>query len=216
MLNALIVIVAVFVLAVLLFFEKRKAAKIVLLVKTLLSGMFIVTAMVQPHSLSSYYTLILIGLFFCLFGDIFLEMPQENMFIAGLVSFLLGHVFYFAGFCSVSGINRWTWLGAAITVCTSVGSYFWLKPGLGKLRVPVICYIIVITLMMTGAWSLFGESQILLPGRIVVLAGAAAFYMSDLFVGRDRFLKSGFVNRLVGLPLYYLGQFFLAFSVGLL
>jgi hypothetical protein len=48
----------------------------------------------------------------------------------------------------------------------------------------------------------------------MILAGAVSFYISDLFVARDRFLKDAFFNRLVGLPLYYLGQFLLAFSVG--
>ena len=53
-------------------------------------------------------------------------------------------------------------------------------------------------------------------GNVKILAGAIAFYLSDLFVARDRFLKNDFINRLVGLPLYYLGQFLLAFSVGFL
>lgn len=47
-------------------------------------------------------------------------------------------------------------------------------------------------------------------------AGAVAFYVSDVFVARDRFMKGGFVNRLVGLPLYYAGQFLIAFSLGFL
>ncbi len=39
------------------------------------------------------------------------------------------------------------------------------------------------------------------------------FYLSDLFVARERFVTSAFVNRLVGLPLYYGGQVLLALSV---
>ncbi|MDD3992851.1 MAG: hypothetical protein PHV70_11955 [Desulfobacteraceae bacterium] len=38
--------------------------------------------------------------------------------------------------------------------------------------------------------------------------------MSDLFVARQRFVAPAFSNRLLGLPLYYIGQFLLAFSVG--
>jgi hypothetical protein len=51
---------------------------------------------------------------------------------------------------------------------------------------------------------------------VIVFAGAVSFYFFDVFVARDRFLKSEFLNRLIGLPLYYFGQFLLAFSVGLL
>lgn len=50
----------------------------------------------------------------------------------------------------------------------------------------------------------------------MVFGGALLFYLSDIFVARDRFLKTSFLNRLVGLPIYYAGQFLLAFSVGLL
>ena len=46
-----------------------------------------------------YKWLIVIGLVFCLGGDIFLMLP-ERFFIAGLVSFLLGHLFYIAAFVS--------------------------------------------------------------------------------------------------------------------
>ena len=53
-------------------------------------------------------------------------------------------------------------------------------------------------------------------GTLLVLGGALSFYFSDIFVARDRFLKNQFLNRLIGLPLYYLGQFLLAFSIGVI
>jgi hypothetical protein len=61
-----------------------------------------------------------------------------------------------------------------------------------------------------------GDDRLALTGRVIVFIGAASFYFSDVFVARDRFLKPEFLNRLLGLPLYYLGQYLLAFSVGLL
>jgi uncharacterized membrane protein YhhN len=70
--------------------------------------------------------------------------------------------------------------------------------------------------MLSGAWSVLGDSNLTRPGRIMVFAGALSFYFSDVFVARDRFLKEEFLNRLMGLPMYYTGQFLLAFSVGLL
>jgi uncharacterized membrane protein YhhN len=79
---------------------------------------------------------------------------------------------------------------------------------------PVLLYIIAITLMLSGASSVFGNSNLNPQGRIMVLVGALSFYFSDVFVARDRFLKKAFFNRLVGLPMYYTGQFLLAFSVG--
>jgi hypothetical protein len=53
-------------------------------------------------------------------------------------------------------------------------------------------------------------------GRLLALVGALGFYLSDVFVARNRFIKPEYLNRFIGLPLYYGGQFLLAFSVGLL
>jgi len=39
------------------------------------------------------------------------------------------------------------------------------------------------------------------------------FYVSDIFVARQRFVARQHINRLVGLPLYYAGQFMIAFSI---
>jgi hypothetical protein len=74
----------------------------------------------------------------------------------------------------------------------------------------------VITLMASGAWAVFWKSSFQVSGRVLILAGAFCFYVSDLFVARHRFIKEEYQNRLLGLPLYYTGQFMLAFSVGLL
>ena len=78
MLNTIILIVAAALLSGLLFFEKQGNRGLVLPVKTVLSCFFILTAIVQPHTLPGYYRLILIGLIFCLGGDVFLALPQKK------------------------------------------------------------------------------------------------------------------------------------------
>ena len=85
-----------------------------------------------------------------------------------------------------------------------------------EIELLLLLYVIVITVMACGAWSVLGSPHLALPGRIMVFVGALSFYFSDIFVARDRFIHRGFLNRLMGLPLYYSGQFLLAFSVGLL
>jgi len=84
------------------------------------------------------------------------------------------------------------------------------------MKVPVILYITIISIMLAAAWSVMGNSCLTRSGRIMIFAGAFSFYFSDMFVARDRFFKKEFVNRLIGLPLYYTGQFLLALSVGFL
>jgi uncharacterized membrane protein YhhN len=83
------------------------------------------------------------------------------------------------------------------------------------MKVPVAVYIIVISCMVAAAWVALQNPVIRREGAWALFVGALCFYFSDLFVARDRFVKKQFINRLAGLPLYYLGQFLIAFSVGL-
>jgi uncharacterized membrane protein YhhN len=216
MLNLMIIILALILLGGLLYFEKQGNRKGVLPTKTLLSCLFIVTALLQPRPLPGYFHLLLMGLIFCLGGDVFLALPQEKMFLCGLVSFLLGHVFYVIAFFTIAHLHQWTWIGLGICLVLSGGIYFWLRPHLGSMHLPVLFYVIVITVMVVGALSVIGDNRLALTARVIVFVGAVSFYFSDVFVARDRFLKPEFLNRLIGLPLYYFGQFLLAFSVGLL
>ena len=216
MVNTIILIIAAGLLIALLYAEKQNNWKKRLPVKTALSCLFILTAMVQPHPLPGYYGWMLLGFVFCLGGDVFLALPQKKMFLLGLVSFLTGHVFYVLAFLNFAGLNGFAVIGTLLTIGVSLLVYTWLKPHLGSMQLPVIFYIIVISAMLGSAWAIFGEAALAGPGRVLVLMGAVSFYISDLFVARNRFLKDAFVNRLVGLPLYYAGQFMLALSVGVL
>jgi uncharacterized membrane protein YhhN len=216
MLNTIIVIFAALLLAGLLYFEKTEDRKKMLPTKTVLSVLFIVAAWVQPHPVQTYSFFVVIGLICCLGGDVFLALPREKMFLFGLISFLIGHIFYVIAFISVANLNRLTWVGFILTLVVGMGIYRWLKPHLGSMKGPVICYIVVISIMLCGAWSILGMSRLAVSGRVVVFAGAVCFYVSDILVARDRFLKTEFFNRLVGLPLYYAGQFLIAFSIGVL
>jgi uncharacterized membrane protein YhhN len=214
MVDTLIIFLAVTLLVGLLVFEKNESPKEKLATKTILSCLFIFTALVQSHPNPGYFYILLIGLIFCLGGDVFLALPLERMFLFGLVSFLLGHVFFAGCFFYVANLSHSTWIGAGVGLVASGAVFFWLSPHLGSMRKPVIAYIVVITVMLVGAWTLLCDAGVEFSGRLLAFSGAVSFYVSDLFVARDRFLKMEFKNRLLGLPLYYFGQFMLAFSVG--
>jgi uncharacterized membrane protein YhhN len=178
--------------------------------------LFILAALVQEDPLSPYFGFVVTGLLFCLAGDVFLALPQKKAFMLGLVSFLVGHVFYVVGFFSVAGLSGWTWVSFLVTAMLSGLVYRWLRSHLGKMKGPVVAYMVVITVMVCAASTVLGVRDISLSGRIMAFSGAVAFYFSDVFVARDRFMKNEFTNRLVGLPMYYAGQFLIAFSLGFL
>jgi uncharacterized membrane protein YhhN len=214
MLNALIIAGAVILLTGLLCFENKENWKLLTPTKALLSLLFILAALVQPHLMPRYYHLLLVGLVFCLCGDICLALPWKRMFLLGLVSFLIGHIFYILAFFHVGETGWWTWVGSLVALAISGSIYLWLKPHLGPMHGPVAVYIIIITIMLSGACSVLASTGLCEPARLMVFGGALCFYFSDLFVARDRFMKKEFLNRLIGLPMYYSGQFLLAFSVG--
>ena len=215
MVNSLIVAVAAILLIGLLFFEKEENTKGLLPVKAALSSLFILTSIVQSHPIPAFYRLVLVGLLLCLGGDIFLALQWKRMFFYGLICFLLGHILYIIGFFYTARISHWTWIGLVTVLVISLRVYVWLGPHLGAMKGPVLLYVIVITVMACGAWSVLGSPHLALTGRIMVFVGALSFYFSDVFVARDRFIKKEFLNRMMGLTLYYAGQFLLAFSVGL-
>jgi hypothetical protein len=80
--------------------------------------------------------------------------------------------------------------------------------------IPVLLYIVVITVMASGAWAVFWKSSFQISGRTFILTGSLCFYFSDLFVARDKFIKEEYLNRLLGF--YSLWPIMLAFSIGLL
>lgn len=214
--NFLIIFSGVILLVGLLFFEKKENFKGRLSTKTVLSLLFVLCAGVQPHPDRTYFLLVFCGLAFCLGGDILLALPQDRMFLFGLIAFLMGHLFYVAAFVHMADSNHLALVGLVLTLTVSAGIYLWLRPYLGQMHVPVVFYIIVISAMLWSAWSVLGMTVLPLEGRALVFVGALCFYASDIFVARDRFIEKKFVNRLVGLPLYYAGQFMIAFSVGLI
>lgn len=206
----------VFLLLVLLYFEKKEAPFGRIVTKSLLSLLFVSTVFLQPGLHEPFTRNLKVGLILCLGGDVFLALPGVKWFRAGLAAFLLGHVFYILAFHGLAPFNGWISPVDFLILAISLGACLWLWPHLGAMRIPVLAYVTVITLMVFGAWAVFERPGLSFPGRALIFWGAILFYLSDLAVARDQFIKKAFPNRLIGLPLYYTGQFLLAFSPGCL
>jgi uncharacterized membrane protein YhhN len=212
----LVLKLGVFLLAGLLFAELKGVVLIRLAFKAPLSALFVLTALLQPGAASVYGLLIILGLVLCLVGDVCLALPGERAFKLGLASFLGGHLAYIVAFSWLESPLAWlTWRTFAVAG-VSAAVFLWLKPHLGRLKIPVLAYVAAIALMVSAAWALRAAPTLSPRGPALVFYGAVLFYLSDLFVARDRFVSPGWLNRFLGLPLYYLGQFLLAFSIGLI
>jgi len=169
---------------------------------------FLVAALGFGALESRYGKIVLLGLILGAAGDICLLSPQKRFFMAGLVSFLLGHVAYVVAFSSlpVSPTGAVMAAVAMAVILAFIGR--WVFPHVPEMRIPIGIYMLVIGAMCVGA---IGAGAAGAPWMIPV--GAVMFTVSDIAVVRDRFISPGFVNRLWGLPLYYAAQLIIAWSI---
>jgi uncharacterized membrane protein YhhN len=148
---------------------------------------------------STFARWMLAGLALSALGDA--ALLSRRTFLAGLGAFLAAHVAYTIAFAPESEPS-----GFAALPLIAVGAVVvrWLWPRLGSLRVPVLAYCGAISAMV---WVALGT------GRAAIAVGAGLFYLSDVAVARQRFVRDDVRNRLVGLPLYYAAQYLLAWMV---
>lgn len=185
-----------------------------LVFRALLSGLFVAAAWVQVRDNRRYFTLILLGLIFGWLGDFFLAFKANALFLPGLASFLIGHVFYIAAFAGLTKARKWISVNTFWIAAFAYGVFLYFEPNLGAMRWPVLMYIVVISLMVNGAVAVFRTRELPAAGRFLVLAGAIMFYLSDIGVARNVFMGQELINTLAILLLYNPAQFFLAFSIG--
>lgn len=166
----------------------------------------------EPSHLSIYSIGILIGLVLSLGGDVAL-MFQENRkaFTAGLALFLLAHVAYTVVFLRMGRFSWYDLLSTTILLVIGVGIYILLKPNLGKMRLPVIAYIAVISVMVSRAISVLAGTELSPTQGIMVVIGAVLFFVSDIILAASRFWKPWRYNR-ISLAFYYSGQLLIALS----
>lgn len=178
------------------------------LCKVLASTGFVGLAVAAGALGHAYGIIMTMGLALAWIGDVCLLSPGARRgFTAGLAAFALAHVAYAAGFAQLG--PRWAVAGVAAVVLALPGWRVlgWLAPHVpARLQAPVRFYVVVISAMLATA---VGAGA---AGHGLAAVGALAFYLSDLFVARQRFVHPTPLNRLYGLPLYYGAQICLAWS----
>lgn len=177
--------------------------------KLIASSSFIAVALLSNAWRSRYGRIILVGLVFSWFGDMFLLGESEGLFLAGLVSFLVAHIAYILAFSTYGLSDRWCFAALLPVAVISMAVSIWLTPFVPDgMVVPVRIYTFAISLMVILA---FGARGVGAP--VLVPLGATLFYFSDLSVATLQFTSTVFPHYVWGLPFYYTGQLMLAFSV---
>ncbi len=161
----------------------------------------------------------LVGFVLSLGGDIFLMLPAQRFFLPGLISFLLGHVAYIAGLNPTLPPAQPGLLVLLVAIALIGGALFReIASGLRahghhRLLAPVAVYSVVISLMLWSAWATLLRPDWSDARRLIVIAGATLFFVSDSILAWDRFVRPFSFARLATMVTYHLGQLALAASI---
>lgn len=165
-------------------------------------------ALITFHNLRDRDGLLLgVSLLFSTLGDIFLGIDGEKLFVFGLGSFLIAHLFYIVLFVRnrpkpmlASADQK---IIAALVIIFSAAMFAWLWPNLGDLRLPVAVYLCAITGMgVTATLAGFRTPW--------VVIGAVLFIVSDSMIAVGKFKSPIEYSNYLIWATYYVGQLFIA------
>ena len=239
MLNVMSVVYLLLVIAFLVVRVRQGGVK-ALVLKTLSSITFIVLGIIalsMSFENFSHGIFIVVGLFFGMLGDVFLDLKyvqkkyDEKYTFAGMISFLIGHLFYIMGILATYTEYIWWQIVFAIlcaTVVSAISHFLSKKNGMeyGKFEMLSFVYGIVTMITVTlslNAMNMLGLLPIIngkpapesLPRYITLFAGTVLFAISDLVLSFVFFKKGENKSRNVILnhTLYYASQFVLVLSI---
>ncbi|MBU2937929.1 lysoplasmalogenase [Lacinutrix sp. C3R15] len=137
------------------------------------------------NGLKPYKIILLIGLLFCLIGDVFLMF--DAYFVLGLASFLIGHVFFVYAFTSINGFSARIQTLLPLVIISGL-VFLFLKDHLGNLLIPVMLYITCIVLMAWQALNLYIWKKEY--GFLLITIGAFLFLVSDSVLAINKFVTN--------------------------
>ncbi len=159
----------------------------------------VIFALLLPRK-TKFQKLIFYGFLFSIAGDILLELPYD-LFMFGLLAFLLAHVSYILSFLERSKSLEIE--AFIILLIIGAGILYFIFPGLGNMKIAVIIYMLVI---LTMVWRAFAQRKAD-KYAIVAFWGAVFFLFSDTNIAIDKFFSHQLWERYVIIISYWIGQY---------
>jgi uncharacterized membrane protein YhhN len=159
-----------------------------------------------------------LGLLFSLAGDILLMVPNERMFLPGLVAFLVTLICYLIGFRDqLLQPSAWSFillffilLNGTRLLRRIAGSM--RARGESRLVNPVILYGLMVSFMLYAAMSTIFDPAWTTGAAFFVSVGAFLFWLSDLMLAWNKFV-SPLAGPVFIILAYHLGQILLITGV---
>lgn len=174
-----------------------------------------VTAFLVLKKPAEYAVWIIAALVLGMIGDLLLVYTyNRKCFLLGLVSFLIGQIIYGVTFLRYIGFS---WIDPVlyiVLIAAALFTYTMVDLELGKMKIPVLAYLIIIMFMFVMAVSGLYKSGFNAATTVLISSGAALFLASDVVLAFVIFYKSPpKALRAVNLSLYYAAQMLLALTV---
>ena len=162
--------------------------------KPMLMPILMMFVYVNTKLSTSFSKLIFFALLFSMAGDVFL-MPYYDIFLFGLASFLIAHIFYIVAFLKgnklIDGIKK-NKLFVVILLLAYLALIFVLVDNMLKsntdvtMIIAVVIYASVITVMVLSTMAMYGNEPSLQSKLMMI--GAILFMFSDSVIAINKFM----------------------------
>ena len=185
-------------------------------IKVLPALISVVIILILRPSGALFYILLAVALVFCTLGDI----GMETKFLAGVLFFLIAHLFFTTNFLWHSYLLGFSLLPLLAFVISYVIMIFVIilavrfldasEPRLGPLKIPLIVYVLILSLTLGSSLILWLTTGT--PLGFVPFIGAIIFVISDLLIGVKRFHRHFNKAEFTIFSTYYIAIFLLTLS----
>lgn len=155
----------------------------------------------------------LIALLFSWIGDILLLGDDPSFFLSGMIAFVMTHVCYSFTFLKIKQVTPkdrsyfvFPLLGLLLF---SLFVFFYLKDDLGSYLLPILLYMVFISLMASLAIHTRANVKIQTLSLYTFIPGALLFVLSDALLAVNMFKMQHIVIEVLVMLTYGLAQFFI-------
>lgn len=137
-------------------------------------------------------TLVFLALVCSWIGDLLLLGKGDGFFLGGMAAFMLTHILFAITFYRIHRLNiaksQEAFIAAIVLVAMDIQLYKYISPNLGGFKVPVIIYIVVISIMVIMVSNLLGSNTRKVQAVNFFLPGAALFILSGAALAMRMFV----------------------------
>ncbi|EWH05817.1 hypothetical protein AT00_15870 [Pseudoalteromonas lipolytica SCSIO 04301] len=195
--NILFLILCTFYIALLLFMPALSQPTMAVF-KALPIGVLIVMVLKARNQIQNRILItLLVALSFSALGDVLLALDTGQLFISGLAAFFVSHAFYII---TILPIKHWRIEVVLLYLFFAIIVFCLFYPNLNDILIPVLFYMLVLTIMASLTWMTDKSNGFL-------VLGGAVFVVSDSILGLNRFYFEIVHADIAIMCSYYLAQF---------